>query len=78
LRQIALDKECALVGDSELHCEFWNEVGILYSSGRFVKIRAAANGKVEHVSVTSITRLFGLTIDRPNNGFQPTPSARLN
>ncbi len=78
LHQTALDKECKFVETNELHCEFWNEVGVLYSSGRFVTVRAGASGKVERVTVASLSKFIGVTLNRPNNAFQPTPSARLN
>lgn len=67
LHQTALDEECAFTGDNELHCEFWNEVGVFYSSGGFVKIRAGASGKVENIAVTSISKLFGLVFNRPSS-----------
>jgi len=78
LDKTPLDKECSFAEDNNLYCEYWNELGILHGSGRFVTIHADSTNKVDSVTVAPISRWFGITLNHPKNAFQPMPSARLN
>lgn len=78
LNKTPLDKECSFLGDRNLYCEYWNELGILHGSGRFVAIHADSANIVDSVTVVPISQWFGIALNRPKYTFQPMPSAHLN
>ena len=54
------DLECTATGSGDLKCVYWSEVGVLYSSGRLVRIASDASGKVTSVSVSRIHKALGV------------------
>ena len=54
LNDLPLDSQCKFVSPTELQCEYWNEIGFLFSLGRHVTIQGDSSGKVTSVSVASI------------------------
>lgn len=78
LDKTPLDKECSFAEDNNLYCEYWNELGILHGSGRFVEIHADSANIVDSVTVVPISQWFGIALNRPKDTFQPMPSAHLN
>ena len=54
LYALPLDSQCKPISPIELQCEFWNEIGFIFSRGRHVVIRADNSGKVISVSVAAI------------------------
>ena len=55
------DSECVWASPTRLECTYWNEVGLLYSRGRLVRVAADAGGRVTAVSVSSIRKLIGVS-----------------
>ena len=57
LLSLPRDSQCKPIALTELRCEFWNEIGFLYSRGRDVTIRADGSGKVVSVFVAEVFAL---------------------
>lgn len=54
-------KNCQRTSPTHLECIYWNEVGIVYSSGRVVHVAADATYRVTAVTVSTIRKLFGVS-----------------
>ncbi len=59
---VSPDPECVWTSPTHLVCTYWNETGILYSTGRVVHVTAGANDMVTGVAVSTVRRLFGVSL----------------
>ena len=52
------DDECKFVNQHQIKCEYWVEVGVLYSLGRAVTISSGDDGIVNLVTVRQISKIL--------------------